>query len=122
MLQVPTATQWNSVYDAVGPLIAIFDNRDNLKAFNRACTTLTLSLFTNNDIAFLKDYHRVMRPICTALDKLQSEEYAYTEILWPTLFITVKKLPEHQTNNNVAVCLALVTVLIESVQERFMRY
>ena len=76
LLQVPTVTQWNSVYDAVGRLIAIFDHRNNLKAFDRACTILSLLLFTNNDIAFLKEYHRVMRPIWTALDKLQSEEYA----------------------------------------------
>ena len=26
LLQVPTVTQWNSVYDTVGRLIAIFDN------------------------------------------------------------------------------------------------
>ena len=58
-----------------------FDNGDNLKAFNRACTILTLPLITNNDIAFFKEYHRVMRPICTALHKLQSEENAYTGIL-----------------------------------------
>ena len=42
LLQVPAATQWHSVYDAVGRLIGIFDNPDNLKAFNRACTILTL--------------------------------------------------------------------------------
>ena len=90
LLQVPTATQWNSVYDAVVRLIDIFDNRDNLKAFNRACTIVTLPLFTNNNMVFLKDYHRLMRPICTALNKLQSEEYAYTNILWPRLFIPAK--------------------------------
>ena len=100
-------------------MIAIFDNRDNLKAFNRTCTILTLPLFTDNNIAFFKDYHRVIRAICTALDKLQSEEYAYTGILWPTFFITVKKMRELQTNNDVAVCLPLGTVWIESVQERF---
>ena len=117
LLHVPTVP--NSVYDAVGRLIAIFENRDNLKAFNQACTILTFPLFTNNDMAFFKDYHRVMRPICTALDKLQSEEYVCTGILWLAFFITVKKMRELQTNKNVAVCLPLGTVLIESVQERF---
>ena len=117
LLHVPTVP--NSVYDAVGRLIAIFENRDDLKAFNQACTILTFPLFTNNDMAFFKDYHRVMRPICTALDKLQSEEYVYTGILWLAFFITVKKMRELQTNTNVAVCLPLGTVLIESVQERF---
>ena len=61
-----------------------------------------------------------MRAICTALDRLHSEEYAYTGILWPTFFITVKKLRELQTNiGNVAICLQLVTDMIEFVQERF---
>ena len=36
LLHVLIVTQWNSVYDAVGRLIVIFDNQDNLKAFNRA--------------------------------------------------------------------------------------
>ena len=90
LLHVPTVTQWNSAYEAVGRLIAIFDNRDNLKAFNRANTILILPLFTNNDIAFLKKRHQEMRPIGTALDKLQREEYTYSEVLWPTLCITVK--------------------------------
>ena len=75
LLQVPTLTQWNSVY---GRLIAIFNNPDNLKAFHGACIILTLPLFTSNDFAHLKKYHRVMLPICIALDKLQSKEYAYT--------------------------------------------
>ena len=90
LLQNPTAIRWNSVNDAVGRLIAIFDNRDNLNAFYRACTILTLPLFTSNDTAFFKEYHRVMRPICTALENLQSEEYAYTKIFWSTLFINEK--------------------------------
>ena len=41
LFQVPTVTQCNSVYDAVGRLIAIFNNRDNLEAFNLPCTILT---------------------------------------------------------------------------------
>ena len=40
--QVPNATQQNSVYDAVEQqLIATFDNRNNLKALDRACTIFT---------------------------------------------------------------------------------
>lgn len=71
------------------------------------------------DITFLKEYNRVMRPICLALDKLQGEENAYTGILWPTLFMALKKLEELKSNNIVGVCLPLVTVLIEAIQTRF---
>ena len=90
ILQVPTVTRLNSVYNAIGQLIAIFENRDNLKAFNRAYTILTLPLFTSNDIAFLI-ISLGNADICTFLNKAQSEEYASTGILLPTLFITVKK-------------------------------
>ena len=68
--------QWNSVYGALGRLIVIFDNRDNLKAFYGVCTILTMPLITNNDIAYLKRILPSNAPICTALDKLQNEEYA----------------------------------------------
>ena len=103
LLQAPTVTQWNSVYDAVGRLIAIFDNRDNLKA----CTILTLPFFTNNDFAFFKEYHRLMRPICTALDAVKWRICVHGNSLIHT-FYNCKKMREHQTSNNVGVCLPLV--------------
>ena len=118
LFQVSTVTQWNSVYDAVERLNAIFDDQDNSKALNRACIILTLPLFTSNGIGFLKEYHRECALICTVLDRLQREEYPYTRILWPTLSITVKKLHEFSTNH-ASVYLPLVMVLTESVQERF---
>jgi len=60
-----------------------------------------------------------MRPVCLALDTLQGEEHAYAGILWPTLIVTLRKLHELKTNNSVAICIPLITVLIDSVQDRF---
>ena len=71
------------------------------------------------DVTFLREYQLVMRPICLALDKLQSEETAYTGILLPTLAMIIKKLHELEKNNEIAVCVPLISVLISSVQNRF---
>ena len=63
------------------------------------------------DVCFLREYHEVMRIICTALDKLQNEECTYAGILWPTLYMAVKKLNELETSNTVTLCLPLIKVL-----------
>ena len=60
-----------------------------------------------------------MRPVCFALDQLQSAEKAFMGILLPTLAMAIKKLRDVLANNEVAVCVPLVTVLIDSIQKRF---
>ena len=60
-----------------------------------------------------------MRPVCLALDQLQSAEKAFMGILLPTLAMAIKKLRDVLANNEVAVCVPLVTVLIDSIQKRF---
>ena len=60
-----------------------------------------------------------MRPICSGVDKLLSEEHAYAGILWPTLYVAAKKLNELETSNTAALCLPLIMVLKKSVQTRF---
>ena len=60
----------------------------------------------------------VMRPICLALD-LQCEEKDCTGILLPTLAMIIKKLHELKENNEVAVCIPLISVLFASAKNRF---
>ena len=60
-----------------------------------------------------------MRPVSLALDQLQSEEKAFIGILLPTLAMAIKKLRDVLVNNEVAVCVPLVTVLIDSIKKRF---
>ena len=60
-----------------------------------------------------------MRPVSLALDQLQSEEKAFMGILLPTLAMAIKKLRDVLANNEVAVCVPLVTVLIDSIKKRF---
>ena len=70
-------------------------------------------------MTFLKEYHVVKRPVSLALDQLQSEEKAFMGILLPTLAMAIKKLQDVLANNEVAVCVPLVTVLIDSTKKRF---
>ena len=60
-----------------------------------------------------------MRPVSLALDQLQSEEKAFMGILLPTLAMAIKKLRDVLANNEVAVCVPLITVLIDSMKKRF---
>ena len=66
-------------------------------------------------MTFLKEYHVVMRPVSLALDQLQSEEKAFMGILLPTSAMAIKKLRDVLASNEVAVCVPLVTVLIDSI-------
>ena len=60
-----------------------------------------------------------MRPVSLALDQLQSEEKPFMGILLPALAMAIKKLRDVLANNEVAVCVPLVTVLIDSIKKRF---
>ena len=50
LLILPTVTRWNSTYDALGRLIAIFDSRENPNELNRACKRLGLPLVSSSEI------------------------------------------------------------------------
>ena len=60
-----------------------------------------------------------MRPVSLALDQLQSEEEVFIGILLPTLAMAIKKLRDVLANNEVALCVLLVAVLIDSIKKRF---
>ena len=45
-LRPPTVTRRNSVFDAVGRLVGIFEQRQKLDALNHVCTVLNIPAFT----------------------------------------------------------------------------
>ena len=45
-LRPPTVTRWNSIFDAVGCLVEIFEQRQKLDAINHICTVLNIPAFT----------------------------------------------------------------------------
>ena len=64
-LIVPTATRWNSHYDAV---VQVADN--TLAELNDLCTKLGLRCFSEHELKFLKEYIIVLKPLSRGLDIL----------------------------------------------------
>ena len=63
-----------------------------------------------------------MRPVCQALDILQSESKAFLGTFLPTIAMTFKKLKELKSSNDIAVCMPLIETLCEALVRRFGHY
>ena len=63
-----------------------------------------------------------MRPVCQALDILQSESKAFLGTFLPTIAMAFKKLKELKSSHNIGVCLLLIDTLCEALAKRFGHY
>jgi len=86
-LVVPTATRWNSFYDAV---VRITEN--SMAELSELCTKMKLRCFNERELNFLKEYCIVLKPLSRSLDILQGEDNCYFGTLLPTLETVIKKL------------------------------
>ena len=84
-LIIPTVTRWNSYFIAV---LRITEN--SLTDLNQLWTRLDLRCFSERELGFLKEYHKVFEPLARGLDILQGEEncfygtcYRYNRWAWP---------------------------------------
>ncbi|PAA77247.1 hypothetical protein BOX15_Mlig016680g1 [Macrostomum lignano] len=120
-LQVPNATRWNSLFDSLSVLCDIFDKGKRL-ALNQSMEKLRLQIppFHVDDVAFLKEYVNVMKPVAHALDIIQGETYAYLGILLPTVVVTRSKL-ESMSQTELEYCSSLVLSLLDGINSRFER-
>ena len=84
-LPVPSATKWNSFYDALKVLVTVLS--EHMIEVNRVCRAHSLSAFTTSDKEVYSEYVTVMKPVAYALDQLQGEKHAFMGILLPTLHI-----------------------------------
>ena len=60
-----------------------------------------------------------MKPVAQALDILQGEERTYFGVLLPTLTMCLKKLNYIKNNNEIHVCMPLVSAILNGIQRRF---
>ena len=86
-LIVPTVTRWNSYFDAVERI-----TENSVMDLNELCTRLDLWCFSEKEISFLKEYHKVLKPLARGLDILQGEDNCFYGTLLPTLETILKKV------------------------------
>ncbi|XP_067289219.1 zinc finger BED domain-containing protein 4-like [Pseudorasbora parva] len=86
-LLVPSTTRWNSFHDALSRVTDI-----PLVDLNQLCTRLDIRCITEREYLFLKEYCKVLKPVCMALDILQGEDDCFYGTLQPTLEILMAKI------------------------------
>ena len=86
-LLIPSPTRWNSYYDAV--LRVVENSSSNL---NEVCINIEIRCFSERELAFLKEYCAVLKPLSKGLDILQGEDDCY----YGTLLITLETISKKQ--------------------------
>uniref|UniRef100_A0A8C0YUZ1 BED-type domain-containing protein n=1 Tax=Cyprinus carpio carpio TaxID=630221 RepID=A0A8C0YUZ1_CYPCA len=86
-LLVPSTTRWNSFYDALSRVADM-----PLVDLNQFCTRLDIRCITEREYQFIKEYCKVLKPVCMALDILQGEDQCFYGTLQPTLEILMTKI------------------------------
>ena len=112
-LIVPTATRWNSYFDAVSRII-----ENSLPELNELCTKLDLRCFSEKEFNFLKEYCKVLKPLARGLDILQGEDNCYYGTLLPTLETILKKTRAMKPEISM-VTLGLAVCIDGSIKQRF---
>ena len=92
------------------------------REFNILVESHGITMFTRPEITFLDEYERVMKPISTALDQLQSEKYSYLGCLLPVILNLEKSLEAvgNGLTGSLVYCRPLLVAVKAAVNTRFM--
>ena len=113
-LRVPFVTRWNSHFDSINKISQGLDDNNNF-IINKACQKLNLPIFQQTDIAFLKEYVAVMKPLTFSLDLLLGETRSCLDYVLPTitsLLLNIRKV-------NIIYANALKDAVVEGIHTRF---
>ena len=113
---VPTATRWNSYFDAVSQII-----ETPLPKLNELCTKLDLRCFSEKEFNFLKEYCKVLKPLARGLDILQGEDNCYYGTLLPTLETILKKTRAMKPDISM-MTLGLAVCIDSSIKQHFNKF
>lgn len=117
-LTYPVVTRWNSLYDCVKELLK-FEVSLNLLLSATKTKNHDLSPFTKRELAYLKEFMKLMEPISASLDYLQGDKHTYFGRLLPTIFTLKARL---QILNGEAFAItgsAIIPNMIQKLQDRF---
>lgn len=78
-LLTPCITRWNSLYDSVTKLLQHTSDLADL------CYRLKIPTILTDDIEYLQEYTKLMRPIAEAIDFLQAQNTMYFGYFIPTI-------------------------------------
>ena len=119
-LMVPNDTRWNSQYDALDQLRGIISQTSGEPGevkLRKICEQLGLTALRPNEVSFLSEYCKVMKPLAQALDICQAENNCYIGILLPTLLSLQNKLESFR--KEVKITVPLIDALKHGVESRF---
>lgn len=81
----PNQTRWNSTYLAVERITRIIQEKGE-DAIRNVCEELKVKMLSPAEMSFLNEYRKVMKPLVSALNILQSETNTYMGWLLPGIF------------------------------------
>jgi len=110
-----TVTRWNSYFNTVERI-----TENSVMDLNELCTRLDLRCFSEKEISFLKEYHKVLKPLARGLDILQGEDNCFYGTLLPTLETILKKVRAMKSEIS-STALVLAICIENSIQQRFSR-
>lgn len=88
---------------------------------NDLCTELQIPKYTVVDLAYLKEYCKVMKPFAEILDFLQGEQNIYYGMLIPSL-VTLKVKTDKLISEHLTFLQQVIITLQENLLKRFQQF
>ncbi|KAJ8011778.1 hypothetical protein DPEC_G00061790 [Dallia pectoralis] len=111
-LTAPCVTRWTYEYSAIEKIVSLPEAK-----LMDACDSLGVPRMLSYEIAFLKEYTDIFKPLSFALELFQGEQKCFLGLVIPTVLTLKKKLCEKK-----AVALYLFDVInpvLEAIETRF---
>ncbi|XP_042146107.1 uncharacterized protein LOC121835721 [Ixodes scapularis] len=116
-LPAPCITRWNSLHHALDVLT---QNKEKLQDLSNE---LQLPSLKSSEIEFIEEYCTILKPIATALDRLQgSSNSGYYAELLPVLFTVRAKLEQVRENLQSPHTEKIAQAALDSLERRFQRW
>lgn len=89
-ISYPVPTRWNSYFDSISEILSIKQD-----VFNTIQSDLNINIpdkLTDSDMAYLKEYCTVLKPIAETIDFLQGQENTFFGYLVPSIVSLKNKM------------------------------
>ncbi|XP_077270691.1 uncharacterized protein LOC143901934 [Temnothorax americanus] len=118
-LKRPVPTRWNYLYDALKQIHSL---RGKIMSFEVRSIIQTTKPLRDQDFEYITEYLQWCKPLATAIDVLQGEQYCHYGYLLPSLLSIRKKWELLVQGSNLEICRPLVKNLKNKLEIRFCEY